>query len=189
VLKDTKPHPWAWRDPNQWRRKRPREIRIHEEVDRHRTNLPLAERRNLVQAYSYRVMMHRRRYRIMLRYYPGGDLETALGWTQKFTARYQYRTNGPLPESFIWHVLQSLVKAVRALQRGTFDPNYRTVMPHWKPITHLDINLRNIFLGQRLDLKTPVSWTSSRAFVNLVLISRKSAPTSYCPTLVCHSTR
>lgn len=74
VLKDTKPNHHDWRDVMFWADYRPKEIRIHEKIDQDRASLPLDERRNLVQAIGSRVMMRSRRHRIMLRFYPGGDL-------------------------------------------------------------------------------------------------------------------
>jgi hypothetical protein len=95
--------------------------------------------------------MHRRRHRIYLKYYPGGDLETALGWEPSLglaTVR-----NNPLSEGFVWHVFESLISAVRTLQKG----NHETDEPHWKPITHLDIAMRNIFIEEPRNDRHPVS--------------------------------
>jgi len=101
-------------------------------------------------------MMRRRRYRIYLRYYAGGDLESALGWKNSMYPG-QYRANRP-SEIFIWHIFRSLARAVGTMQSGHFDPNARHHTPGWRPVTHLDIGLRNVFIEEPRNANTTVSF-------------------------------
>ncbi|KAF1849246.1 uncharacterized protein K460DRAFT_354115 [Cucurbitaria berberidis CBS 394.84] len=161
VIKDTKPQPHEWRDPSYWRNHLPREIRIHQLVDEHRGyNGDLfrkADRKRLVKHYSHRLMMHRRRYRIYLKYYPGGDIQSSLQWANMIELDTMQRPH-VVPEGFIWHVLVSLVKACRVLRTGFDHPlpdMGEDLFADWKPVTHLDISLRNIFLKEAGDLGVP----------------------------------
>jgi hypothetical protein len=111
-------------------------------------------------------MMRRRRHRIYLKYYAGTDLESALGWKGSLDEK-DVRAN-PVTESFIWHVFTSLVTAVRALQTGHHDPYSPHAPPNWKPITHLDIGLRNVFIEDASDANVAVSDTL-RTWTQLLL--------------------
>ncbi|KAJ4293141.1 hypothetical protein N0V90_008423 [Kalmusia sp. IMI 367209] len=51
----------------------------------------------------------------------------------------------PIPESFIWFVFKALVQACLILRDGS--TNSKRSRSSWKPITHKDIAVRNIFLG------------------------------------------
>jgi hypothetical protein len=48
-----------------------------------------------------------------------------------------------VPESFIWYLLKALSSACLLLQTGT---GVDEPLPEWKPITHLDVQLQNVFL-------------------------------------------
>jgi len=167
VIKDAKPSVHEWRDPFLRRDRKPREIRVHELVDNHREALS-DSRRVLVRHYAHRLMMRRRRYRLYLEYYPGGDLENALGWDLDDELGQQ-RPN-PVPEKFIWEVFTSLVRAVRVLQTGHDTPVSANAPVGWKPISHLDIGLRNVFIGYAPDEK-PTASTSveETGMVNLIV--------------------
>lgn len=104
--------------------------------------------------------MHQRRYRIYLRYYAGGDLESALGWGDVNPDPNRIERPQAAPERFIWHVLQSLVNACRVLQTGFDEPlaeGEEELFANWKPLTHLDIGLRNIFIVEAGNLEADVS--------------------------------
>lgn len=66
-----------WRDPQQWRNRRPREIRIHELVEKRREAQP-AMCRNLVIYRGSRMLMRQRRYRLYTEYCQGGVIATYL---------------------------------------------------------------------------------------------------------------
>jgi len=72
VIKDMERAPSGrWRDPQQWRNRRPREVRIHELVEERRKAEP-AMCRNLVIYRGSRIMMRQRRYRLYTEYCEGG---------------------------------------------------------------------------------------------------------------------
>lgn len=97
--------------------------------------------------------MRRRRFRIYMKYYPGGDLDHALGWLDDMLP-YQSRPD-KVTERFIWDLFRTLISAAKALQTGLHNPG-TAAAANLRPITHLDINFRNIFLEQPLSAFNPV---------------------------------
>jgi hypothetical protein len=83
--------------------------------------------------------MAQRRYRLYLDYYNGGELWDPL-------CRYSKGETEIVPEAFIWYVLRVLSSACLILQFGTTADQS---LPGWKPITHSDIVLTNIFTRTR----------------------------------------
>ncbi|KAF3009755.1 hypothetical protein E8E13_009505 [Curvularia kusanoi] len=163
VAKDC--NPWTrekWRDPVHWRDRLPREIANHRRIDRRRSQNSNREMayRNLVEHRGYRLMMRKRRYRLYLKYYSGGHLEKALqpvfedwvlgkGQEWDFDDPNCFDDLNQIPEELIWHVFQSLVRACLFLQYGTSDPAVTAPEPDWRPITHADITMGNIFIEPR----------------------------------------
>jgi hypothetical protein len=76
--------------------------------------------------------MSQRRYRIYLDFYED-NLYHVL--TRHTNDGYDY-----LPEPVIWYMVKVLSSACIVLQHGTS-------LEAWKPITHLDMQLPNVFLG------------------------------------------
>jgi hypothetical protein len=138
VVKDVKPwRPHMWRDPRNWRNRLPREIQSHRLVEeRRQANLDAC--RHLVRSRGHRLFMRKRRYRLYLDHYQG-DL-----WHALTTHHTRKVMEGQLPEALIWYILRALSSACLILQYSTVAEE---PIQGWKPITHLDIFLPNIFLG------------------------------------------
>lgn len=156
-MKDCKPRfPHEWLNVTCWRDRLPREIAIHRRIDRERSQHEDRETayRNLVRHKGYRLMMRKRRYRLYQKYYTGGNLfgalePTFLEWenlNEKDTPAESLEGLENLPQDLIWHVFRSLVKACLFLQHGTSDQNATAPVADWKPITHTDIHMNNIFI-------------------------------------------
>lgn len=135
---------------------------MHQLVDEHRqhNDTRKADREGLIKHYGHRLMMRQRRYRIYLKYYPGGDLIKALQYNTKIHADMLRPDH--IPERFIWHVLECLVKACRVLRTGADRPipegdEDEHLFKDWKPITHLDISARNLFMEELVNSENPVS--------------------------------
>lgn len=79
----------------------------------------------------------RRTTHIILEYCDGGDLQQA-------TDRL-YERGDRHPESFIWHVLVSCIRALDLLHKGPTDL-FGRYDPSWNTICHLDIKPENIYL-------------------------------------------
>ncbi|KAJ4376031.1 hypothetical protein N0V83_001311 [Neocucurbitaria cava] len=142
VIKDAKPTPQNWRDPIQWRDHLPRET----------------DREGLIQHYGHRLMMRQRRYRIYLKYYPGGDVLTALQYNTRIHTDMLRPDH--IPERFLWHVFECLVKACRVLRTGADraipeGDEDEHLFKDWKPITHLDISARNLFMKELGNSENP----------------------------------
>jgi hypothetical protein len=59
------------------------------------------------------------------------------------------RLGNQLPEAFIWHVLESLLKAFCWLHHGIRDPSHASTSapdPNWYPVLHKDLKTANVFL-------------------------------------------
>lgn len=138
VVKDTRYPGYAdWRDPKNWRNRVPREIRIHQLVEERRKVEP-EMCRYLVRYLGHRLLMRQRRYRTYLEYYEAGNLYNAM------SNHYDDITSQRLPEAFIWYMVKALATACLVLQTGTTADG---PVKGWKPITHLDLVLGNVFLG------------------------------------------
>ncbi|KAI0546949.1 hypothetical protein F4679DRAFT_380426 [Xylaria curta] len=74
---------------------------------------------------------------LYLRHYNGGSLWDLL-------CSY-IRRNKEVPEHFVWHVLLTLIEAVRYLKFGAL-PGTDDEDPNWIPIHHRDIATRNVFV-------------------------------------------
>jgi hypothetical protein len=81
--------------------------------------------------------MTQRRYRIYLEYYDASNLYNAM------THHFHDQTDIPLTEKFIWYIAKALASACLVLQQGTTSDE---ALEAWKPITHLDMHMGNIFL-------------------------------------------
>jgi hypothetical protein len=137
VIKETKTAKLRdWRDPQNWRNRVPREVRVHQLVEDRRRAMP-EMCRYLVRFRTWRLFMKQRKYRLYLDRYEGADLGHAVTTTSD-TLKHR-----PLPESFIWYVLKVLASSCLVLQGGT---TLEEPLENWKPITHLDVRLPNIFL-------------------------------------------
>lgn len=133
VVKHVVPHAGQWATPTYWRRRKPQEITIHQKID---TLTPPALSRSLVRFHGYRLSMAAQRYRTYTRYYPYGGLDDVL--SRFFGTGFPHR----IPEDFIVHVALSLITACKVLRRG----HLVALQEGWRPITHCDIALRNIFV-------------------------------------------
>jgi hypothetical protein len=138
VVKDVQRRASQWRDPQNWRNRLPREIQIHELIEERRNDEPGCQ--YLVRYYGYRLLMSSRRYRIYLEYYDASNLHYAM------THHFRRQTDIPLPEKFIWYIAKALASACLILQQGTTSDG---ALEAWKPITHLDMHMGNIFLEFR----------------------------------------
>jgi hypothetical protein len=121
-----------WRDPRYWRDRKPQEIKIHELVEERRQADPDACR-HLIRSRGSRVFMSQRRYRVYLDYYET-DLYSAL---KRHVENRDYES---LPEPVIWYMVKAHSSACMVLQQGISEEDC-------DPITHLDIQLTNVFLG------------------------------------------
>lgn len=141
VAKDAKPNRKQWRDPTYWRSRLPQEVKIHELLEECREDEP-DKCRNIIKYYGHRLCMEEMTYRLYLEYCTGGCVEFALGSESK--------TEGLVPEAYIWYVIKALANSLRVLQDGTEN------MQGWKPIMHLDVQPGNVFLKlcQGLDHKS-----------------------------------
>ncbi|KAI8953335.1 hypothetical protein F4801DRAFT_576510 [Xylaria longipes] len=74
---------------------------------------------------------------LYFKHYNGGALD-------RFVQLYN-RRDREVPEHFIWHVLLTLVEAVRYLKFGAL-PGTDDEDPNWIPIHHRDIAARNVFI-------------------------------------------
>jgi hypothetical protein len=138
VIKDAKLDPAQSRDPKNWRNRLPREIQNHRLVEERRFIEPEACR-YLIRSRGDRLFISQRRYRIYLDHYEA-DLYHSL---RKHIDNPSTHT---LPEKVIWHMVKALASACLVLQQGTITGEAPEA---WKPITHLDLQLGNIFLELR----------------------------------------
>ncbi|RMZ70667.1 serine threonine kinase [Pyrenophora seminiperda CCB06] len=134
VAKDASPSTFAWKNPDEWRDKLPREIRMHQLIDSTRK---AGSHENLVQHYGHRLMMSEGRYRIFLELCDGGPLNFGL-------SEYWDETLDPkeLPEVFIWQLFGGMVDACIILQQG----NINEESVGWKPLVHNDFHIGNLML-------------------------------------------
>jgi hypothetical protein len=98
--------------------------------------------------------MRKQRYRLYQKYYAGGELYDALdqpfnewhGFNNRDTPKIMVEYPPNVPEDLIWHVFRSLFKACLFLQHGTSDQNVNVPVADWKPVTHRDVHIKNIFI-------------------------------------------
>jgi hypothetical protein len=105
---------------------------------------------------AHRLFIEQMKFRLYLDFYAGGTLWDAMGhydanW-KKGPAEGRISEN-VLPEAYIWYVLHALTEACTLLQKGTLEGG---VVDGWKPITHMDLQLANVFLdvSNRQDAET-----------------------------------
>jgi hypothetical protein len=91
--------------------------------------------RYLIYCRGHRLYMAQKRYRLYLDYYNAGDLWAPVHRQSETEAEV-------IPEAFIWYMLRALASACLVLQCGTTADE---PLLNWKPITHLDIVLTNVF--------------------------------------------
>lgn len=159
VVKDCQIQSDQYSNATHWRDRLPREIALHRRIDRKRKrdNTPDAGFEHLVEHRRYRLMMRKRRYRLYLEYYAGGDLGGPVApvyheWSYQqisdeslFIAQPSELLELPvLPEGLMWYVIRALVKAYLILHHGTSSQD--AVDSDWKPITHLDLKIDNVFI-------------------------------------------
>ncbi|KAH3913604.1 hypothetical protein HBI56_081400 [Parastagonospora nodorum] len=147
VIKETRFTRSSWRDPLQWRQVQnanlPMEVQIHKIIDSHRPDNSLEGYNNLVKHDGYRLMMRQQRFRLYLEYYEGGNLDDAVRAYRR-TGKHPLGP-GNIPEYYLWRVFGNLIAACQILHLGQVDPA-EGKRADWRPITHLDIKLNNIFL-------------------------------------------
>ena len=136
VAKEASPNVLAWKCPDEWRDKLPREIRMHELIDSTRTE---SSHLNLIKHRGYRLMMEAGRYRLFLDLCDGGPLADALRNYWHDPAR---QFNKRLPEWFIWHLFKGMVDACLVLEQG----DLHSKVDGWKPLVHNDLHLGNVML-------------------------------------------
>jgi hypothetical protein len=154
VVKDTRYSGYAdWRDPKNWRNRVLREIRIHQLVEERRKVEP-DMCRYLVRYLGHRLLMRQRRYRTYLEHHEAGNLYNAM------SDHYDDITSQRLPEAFIWYMVKALATACLVLQTGTTADE---PVKAWKPITHLDLVLGNVFLGLKKRKRDGESETTGKA--------------------------
>jgi serine/threonine protein kinase len=92
--------------------------------------------------------------RIFLEYCDMGTLQTVL--------KKHSQSGVKIPESFIWHVIESLAKALEFCHNGRGGaPGSHQDSKTWVPIIHMDINPGNVFLS------SPTKATSPHPYVVL----------------------
>ncbi|KAG9198148.1 hypothetical protein G6514_010474 [Epicoccum nigrum] len=99
-------------------------------------------------------MMRKRRYHLYQKYYARGELYNALdqpfnewhSFNNRDTPEIMIEYPQNVPKDLIWHVFCSLVKVCLFLQHGTSDQNAIVPVADWKPITHRDVHIKNIFI-------------------------------------------
>jgi len=147
VIKETRFDRNTWRDPIMWRQVQnanlPMEIQIHRIIDSHRPAHGLDGYSNLVKHNGYRLMMRQQRFRLYLEYYEGGNLDDII--YAHSSLQKSGKRPGNIPEYYLWRVFRSLVAACQILHLGQVDPA-EAKREDWRPITHLDIKMNNIFL-------------------------------------------
>ncbi|KAI0547100.1 hypothetical protein F4679DRAFT_586834 [Xylaria curta] len=102
-------------------------------------------------------------YSIYFKFYNGRSLS--------YLHEAYYNELRPVPESFIWHLLLTLIEAVRYLQRGVI-PGTDDEPEGWRPIYNRDIAMNNIFIHypERPDSEpTPRMGFEENAFPELVV--------------------
>ncbi|KAI0535806.1 hypothetical protein GGR58DRAFT_529071 [Xylaria digitata] len=100
---------------------------------------------------------------LYFKFYNGGTLETL---RESYVERQQ-----AIPESFVWHVLLTLIEAVRYLMTGA-RPGTDDEIDGWNPICHRDINLGNIFVhypARDPSEEEPVEGFQDNAFPEVIL--------------------
>ncbi|KAF2652767.1 kinase-like protein [Lophiostoma macrostomum CBS 122681] len=146
VVKENCPTREEWNDPTQWRRRKPREIDIHERIEHgRRTERDEQAFSHLVHYRGHRVMMKHRRFRLYLDLHSGGDLSIVADDFFQMWARgsiIALHDRSTIPEPYIWYILNTLVEAVCVLRSGRVSSQ----RDGWKPITHCDLKLNNILM-------------------------------------------
>lgn len=167
AIKESRAEDGQWCDPLWWRDRLPLEIRIHQLIDQNRPKEGGRGHESLLEHRGYRPMTRQRRFRLYMRYYEGGNLREAV--EDNFELREQnpnsekfagYSTddivhlddNGDppliLPDGFIWWIFRRLIDACQVFHsRQALEVDGAKV--DWKPITHLDIRMDNIYLQPR----------------------------------------
>ncbi|KAF1359646.1 hypothetical protein EJ07DRAFT_155603 [Lizonia empirigonia] len=159
IVDDCQIHSDQYSNATHWRDRLPREIALHRRIDRKRKRDDTSDAgfEHLVEHRGYRLMMRKRRYRLYLEYYAGGDLGRPVApifheWSYRqisdeslFIAEPSELLELPvLPEGLMWYILRALVKAYLILHHGT--SSHDATDPDWKPITHLDLKIDNVFI-------------------------------------------
>jgi hypothetical protein len=148
VVKNAVPTWWAWKDPDEWRGKLPREVHMHQLVDSTRTH---GSHSSLIRHRGHRLMMRRKMYRLYLDLCNEGGLFRAMGdrWGIAPTAYNpaDFSPTGPLPalpEAYIWFLFNGLVDACLVLEQGSEVAR----VPGWQRMVHNDIHASNVTLQQ-----------------------------------------
>ncbi|KAF1849242.1 uncharacterized protein K460DRAFT_404477 [Cucurbitaria berberidis CBS 394.84] len=146
VMKEVAPPWFHWKNPDEWRGKLPREIRIHQLIDSTRTG---DSHQNIIRHRGYRLMMRLKRFRIYTDMCSGGQLADALSDRWETDPRLfdvpKTRKQKPLkvlPEAFVWHLLSGLVNACLVLSQGRENEK----VEGWNPVVHNDLHAPNVLL-------------------------------------------
>ncbi|KAF1836253.1 kinase-like protein [Decorospora gaudefroyi] len=141
------PRPHMWKNPDEWRDKLPREIRMHQLIDSSRTP---TSHLNLVRHRGHTLMMAKMRYRIYLDLCDGGGLDDSMSdrWRKDpDTFGVDLDPLKVLPEAYVWHLFKGLVDACLVLEQG----DSLQEIAGWKPLMHNDLHVGNVMLGRDPD--------------------------------------
>lgn len=176
--------------PKSWYDQLPMEIALHRRIDRKRKREDVSDPgfNHIVEHRGYRLMMHKRRYRLYLEYCSGGDLARTVSrvfhaWDPEREGRGypdllqlsedELSALPIIPEALVWYIFRSLVKAYMILHHGT--TSHEETDPDWKPVTHLDVNFCNVFI--RSEAASKGSPQIVLADFGMGFINRDSLPT------------
>ncbi|KAJ6267549.1 kinase-like domain-containing protein [Bipolaris maydis] len=194
VVKEVRPENNGWRDPIEWRNQLPREISTHLQIEEAREAVNGVGFENIVQCYGYHLDVQNCYYRLYLEYCPGRDVHNSLQKHFNDMGKHKYGSSESfessqnsqaiekkslllLTERFVAWLMLQLVKACYVLRTGyPIAQHNQGIRRGWKPITHCDIKLNNIFVkppefrpaeGQPEDYPTLVIGDFGRSFTNM----------------------
>ena len=121
----------------QWSNKVPKEIYMHQLIERHRDD----GHRHIIRYRAHRLFMKQKIYRVYLDYLPGGSLEREFERIARMDLAT--KTNIVFPEEYIWYYFRVLTDALQVFYQG----NLHHPIHRWRSLIHKDIRPDNIFLG------------------------------------------
>ena len=145
---------WKWESPTRWayRTPFPPEIRFAR-LDDPRVEVRLSDEPYFPELYAYGIPGGERSF------FRPDDCDLFSLYFKRFNGRtlenlmdmYSDTKNGaPVPEPFIWHVIEQLCRAViflhTGLTRGDLAKMPSTPKPGWRPVVHRNISESNILL-------------------------------------------